>query len=412
MEVLLRPQPVGVFSVPVSLLLLPALEASGAGRGGESLRRLLLADRVAPLPEAWAFYGRALRGESLPAADSLGGGQLGEYNRFVLFGGVEEYGRLRGELRGELAVLLEVAAFYHGLADTLPDGELMNSLGGELRALALMMRASQALEQERSGDALSDLAAAAELVRTVSPVFAVHLLRQMAQLVSDPQQAIGLCRDAAQLISACVDERLRAETWIHLGQACQANAGTDRVLLVDAVQAYQEALRCGVTLESHPDLFALTQNYVGLAYLAMPMREAGDHLRTGVAIQSFREALRVYDRESSPELWISTQLNLANALQYMKSSHPEENLAQAVEIYEELLSMRQRAYDPVGHARILANQANALAHLGCFGPAMEKATEAHKLFHWHNEPQLAATMLELASEINSRLGNRVETGVR
>jgi len=42
------------------------------------------------------------------------------------------------------------------------------------------------------------------------------------------------------------------------------------------------------------------------------MTEAGDHLRTGIAVQSFREALKVYDRETSPEMWVSTQLNLAN----------------------------------------------------------------------------------------------------
>jgi tetratricopeptide (TPR) repeat protein len=259
---------------------------------------------------------------------------------------------------------------------------------------------------------MPELAAAAQLVREISPVFASHLLRQMAQLAPDRRESIDLCRDAAQLVGPCLDHRLRAEAWIHLGQICQAQAEKDRSLLVEAVRAYQQALRCGISLDCEADFFALAQNNIGLAYLAMPMTEAGDHLRTGVAIQSFREALKVYDKEKSPQLWVSTQLNLANALQYMKSSHPEENLARAVEIYEELLSMRKRAFDPIGYARLLANQANALAHLGVFAPAMEKANEAHKLFHWHNEPQLASAMLELASEINSRLDHSVQTGVR
>ena len=62
---------------------------------------------------------------------------------------------------------------------------------------------------------------------------------------------------------------------------------------------------------------------------------------------------------------------------------------QAVEIYEELLQTRSRAEDPVGYARLLANQANALAHLGLFSQSLEKANEAYKSVHWHNEADAA-----------------------
>jgi tetratricopeptide (TPR) repeat protein len=141
---------------------------------------------------------------------------------------------------------------------------------------------------------------------------------------------------------------------------------------------------------------------VGLRYLAMPMREAGDALRAAVAIQSLREALRIYTRDEHPESWASTQLNLANALQYLPSSHPAENLAQAVEIYQELLAVRTKEMDPVGYARLLANQANALAHLGVFGEALTQLEEAHRLFHWHGEPELAAAALEQVARINER----------
>lgn len=398
-ELLVRPQPVGVFPVPVSLLLLPPGDA-------EALQRLVLGDRSIVLPQPWEFYARALRGEPIDATNGFGSEPLADYNRFVLSGNAAEYERLKVELSGQLRELLEVAAYYHGLTDLPPSGD---ALDDELLALALMMRASHWIEQEDSDRATKELAQAVELVRNCSPIFAAQLLGQMAQLVPDGRRAVQICREATKLMSQCLDDRLRAESWVHLGQACQAQG--DRSLLFEAVKAYQQALRCGLSLGSNQDLYAVAQTNVGLAYLAMPMTEAGDHLRTGIAVQSFREALKVYDRETSPEMWVSTQLNLANALQYMKSAHPEENLAQAVEIYEELLSVRKRALDPLGYARLLANQANALAHLGVFGPAMEKATEAHKLFHWHGEPDLAETMLELTSEINSRLSERVETSV-
>jgi len=132
----------------------------------------------------------------------------------------------------------------------------------------------------------------------------------------------------------------------------------------------------------------------------------------GVAVQSFREALEVFRRETHPEEWSSARLNLANALQYLPSSHPEENLIQAVEIYEELLGVRNPAVDPLGIARLLANQANALAHLGIFPPALAKLDEARRLFHGHGTPDLAASALEQAERIHERLAaGRASAGI-
>ncbi|HVP02391.1 MAG TPA: hypothetical protein VMT10_07475, partial [Solirubrobacteraceae bacterium] len=58
----------------------------------------------------------------------------------------------------------------------------------------------------------------------------------------------------------------------------------------------------------------------------------------------------------------------------------EDNLAEAVEIYEELLEVRSPQDDPAAYARVLANQANALAHLGMFAPAQEQYGEARTWF--------------------------------
>jgi tetratricopeptide (TPR) repeat protein len=131
----------------------------------------------------------------------------------------------------------------------------------------------------------------------------------------------------------------------------------------------------------------------------MPAREAGDTLRTGIAVQSFRQALKVYDRNRDPDRWSSVQMNLASALQYLPSSHPEENLIRAVEAYEEVLQVRTEARDPVAHARVLLNQANALAHLGIFKPAIEKLAVASRLFSWHECFEEAATAYELHEQI-------------
>jgi tetratricopeptide (TPR) repeat protein len=156
-----------------------------------------------------------------------------------------------------------------------------------------------------------------------------------------------------------------------------------------------------LTVDCHPELYAEVHNNLGLAYLTMPATAASDPLRMAVAIQSFQEALKVFTRVRYPGRWASTMLNLANAWQYLPSGHPVNNLWQAVKLYDEILSVRTRAEDPVGYARVLANQANALAHLGQFAPALEKLNEAYKLFHWYDEPDAAADVMELVEQITA-----------
>ncbi len=255
---------------------------------------------------------------------------------------------------------------------------------------------------------IKTLESAVNAARRASPLLAAQILGQLADLRRSapgqgPARAIRDYRAALDLTAGTALDTLRAELWMNLGMCYQEAANGQRGALLEAVKAYQEALHAAYTLERYPEMYALAQNNIALAYLSIPASEAGDRLRMGIAVQAFREALKVYGKETHPEMWASVQLNLANALQYLPSSHPQENLIQAVEIYEELLPLRNKAFDPLGYARLLANQANALAHLGIFAPSLEKLAEAHKLFHWHNEPEAAASILEMVDRINESI---------
>ena len=181
-------------------------------------------------------------------------------------------------------------------------------------------------------------------------------------------------------------------------------------MLTEAVKAYHEAIHCGFDAERQPEQHGLIQNNIGLAYLSMPMVEASDQLRMAVAVQSFREACRMFPRDSHPEMWASTQMNLANALQYIPSSHPAENLAKAVEIYEELLAARDREHDPVGYARVLANQGNALAHLGGLVVALAKLREARGLATRAGAVDLADSLTEQIDRIEAFAASAARTG--
>lgn len=405
-EIACRPQPVGIFPFPAGLLILPPLGC----RQDEALGRVLTGDINNELPLQWSFFAAAIDKDAAGALAALGDADdaISRYNRFVLSPSLETYWDLKGSLGGDLDVLLDLAAFWHGYTDEPPEAD---ALDGEFLALLLLVLASWRLEQDDPQDASRLLENAIAAAKPVSPLLAAQILGQLAELRSStpgqgPARAIQDYLAALQLCSRAALDTLRADLWMNLGMCYQESYDGQRGALLEAVRAYQEAVHAAYTLDRNPEMYALAQNNIALAYLSMPVTQASDQLRMGIAVQALREALKVYGKDTHPEMWASVQLNLVNALQYLSSSHPQENLIQAVEIYEELLGLRNKASDPLGYARLLANQANALAHLGIFAPALEKLAEARKLFHWHDEPEAAASILEMVDRINESMAHR------
>ncbi len=171
------------------------------------------------------------------------------------------------------------------------------------------------------------------------------------------------------------------------------------------MRSYQSALIV-LDEEHHPDRFALANMNIAIAILAMPMTQASDQVRLGVAVQSLRAALRVYRPQTHPWEWSSSQMNLANALQYLPSKHREENLQEAVELYEEVLAHRSRRSDPLGFARVLANQANALAHLAVWDHATAKYVEARDLFAQAGDADAVAVVDRQLEQIDEARGGQ------
>ncbi len=403
--VLSRPQPVGILAIPTGLLVLPGC-VDGAG-----MQQCVTGQMGSRLPSAWTFYENARQGDFAAALADLAADvdPIAGYNRFVLDPTVDGLEFLRTELTGTLGSLLEIAAYTHGLTDEVPSEA---GLDGELLALALMTQAASLMGEDApdtSPDAaLALLDRAISAAHAASPLFTAHLHSQVAGIYRTLDESAGLpalphYRQAIALVEHANLPEFTADLWMQVGMICQGMAMGRPGQMAEAVRAYQEVLRSGLAVEEHGELFALAHNNLGLLYLSIQMTEDRNKLRTAIAVQSFREAVRVCNRELHPDLWASIQLNLANALQYMPSSHPEENLVQAVELYEELVTVRKKAFDPVGYGRILSNQANALAHLGIFSPALEKLNEARKLFEWHNETELATSAMELAGHIHEQV---------
>jgi tetratricopeptide (TPR) repeat protein len=374
-RVTLPPQPLGLFPLPMGYMLIPA------GDDTEDARVAMLAGRH---PDVWP---PSLRAHQLAAAGDrdaaialLSGSidPVARYNRFVLDpDGVDADG-LRTEL-GEFGVLVDVVLFMLGRTDAPPH---TGSAEGEIAAAVLAAQAGHALAEGDSQTAIELLDEAIEAARPVSQALAGTLLSAAGAVgrdTGDPTCTTRLQQSLVALDGADGLRVARAEIHLCLAGVMHEQAEKRPEMLPAVIPHYHSALQL-IKCNDAPLLWAAAHAGLAAAYLTMPMVEASGQLRLGVAAQSLRSALTVYTREEHPQEWASVQLNLANSLVYTPSRHHEENLVEAVELYEAVLATRDRASDPLGRARVLANQGNVLAHLGVFDDAKAKLYEARFLF--------------------------------
>ncbi|MFN8373060.1 MAG: hypothetical protein U0694_09305 [Anaerolineae bacterium] len=396
---MLTPQPVGIFPLPASYLVLAETEDPAGAY------QQLMQGKIPPsFPPAWQFYQFALDNQLSEACAALAtdNSDIARYNRFVLQSSPEQYEELRSHLTGYLRDLLEVVVYTLGYTTQPPQAD---NLTGETLALVLAAQVNHFVETGDTSSALERLTQAIDAVQDVSPIFAALLKStrlEMERAHSDAHiKMIPQYRQVLQALHPTDLHTAKAEAWLNLGITYQELSNGQAGSLMEASKCYQQALKV-FTFEGHPEQYALAQSNLALTYLAMPLVKASDRLRAAIAIQSLREALRVYQKETHPDQWASAQMNLANAMQYLPGTHPQENLEQAVELYEEILAVRNPQTDPIGYARLLANQANALAHLGIFNHAIPKLQQAHALFMRNKEREAADATLELLNQIHNR----------
>ena len=394
-----RTLPIGAFPLPFGYLLLPV--SNVADNGGVEAIRVGLLNGL--LPEQWP---PALRGYELTLAEDYDGAlaafggddAVSRFNRFVIDPDSADVDRLRADLGDQLGALVELVLFVLGRTDVIPAPDGMS---GELAALALAASAALELAADRADVAVGMLTEAVGHAGPVSRALAGVLhgavalaYRQSGDLGSASEEliaGIALLTDT-DLRIACAEQHLELAGMYH------EKAGEHRDLLAKAIHHYHCALQT-ITEEQSPEVWASAHFNLATAYLTMPMIEASDHLRLGVAVASLRAALKVYTQETHPHQWSSAQLNLANALVYAPSTHQADNLVEAVELYEAVLVARNRTDDPLGYARVLANQGNALAHLGMFDHARGKLVESRFIFEEFHEYEAVTSVRGLLDEL-------------
>ena len=385
-----RPQPLGAFPLPLGYLLIPASPDT------EDARVALLSGRLPDWPDSLRAHELALAGDRDGALAALHGDDpITRYNRFVMDPDGSDPAELRSGL-GEFACLVDVVLFALGRSDIAPE---LGDATGELAATVLSVQASCALQDGDTEAAMTLLDRAAEQAAGVSEPLRGVLLGAAAS-ICDGSDAVTRFEGALRALDDAEDLRLaRAELHLALGGLLHEQAIDRPDLLNRAVPHYHSALQL-VWREEAPLLWASAHANLAAAYLTMPMTEASGQLRLGVAAQSLRSALKVYTPEDYPEEWASVQLNLANSLVYTPSSHQMDNLVEAVELYEAVLQARDRETDPLGRARVLANQGNVLAHLGDFDQAKAKLYEARFIFEEFGDHDSMRTVRGVLDEIS------------
>ncbi len=403
-----RPQPLGVFDGPAGLLLV------GPGLGAEELCTSLAAGR---LPASWPASGAALHdavADRLDAATAAcDDSPVGAINRLVLVPTPEHYSeasRAAGEAAAaddrRLRAVVSAAAYVSGLSDDAPTvDDLDPDADAEFAVMVLTVRAARAMEFSDAPGALRLLERAAEIAATVGPALHGRVLGMVAEHRFRTQGGVEAAlpwfgRAIAELAATDLDVQ-RAELEVEHGIALHQLSDVQPHRLVEAMRSYQSAL-IHLDEQRDPERFAIANMNIGIAILAMPMTDTSDQVKLGVAVQSLRAALRVYDQDRNPWEWSSSQMNLANALQYLPSAHREDNLREAVDLYEEVLGARSAASDPGGRARVLANQANALAHLAAFDDAEERYSSSRALFDRLGDADAVAVIDRQLAEIAER----------
>ncbi len=396
-------QPLGAFPLPAGFMLVPDVDDPHVD---ETVASLL----VGKLPTAWPAAMRAhelVHSGDVVAAHAIlvDDDPISLYNSYVLWPATVDPSLVADGLPAELAPLVGVVRYTSGDAaepPPLPDD------GGSpiVTGLVLSTHATHALAAGQPAQAVELLSNAAALVEELSPPLAALLCGNAGTIGHEHGLDRACARENLRAAAAALTDTdlhiAKAELHCQLGMLEHEDAVAGDGSLRTAMHHYYTTLQL-VTEFSAPMLWASAQLNLATAHLSSQMVEASDALRTGIAIQAMRASLRVFTKEAHEARWAMATLNLANALVYSPSGKQGDNLVEAVELYEAVLETRGRDADPVGRARVLSNQGNALAHLGIFDQAKAKLYEARFLFEEHLDHDSALTVRGVLDEIARQL---------
>jgi tetratricopeptide (TPR) repeat protein len=121
-----------------------------------------------------------------------------------------------------------------------------------------------------------------------------------------------------------------------------------------ALEAFQEALKV-FSRDETPEVFADIQQYLGVIYAEIPDEVKKKSIWAGISSGSFQQALLYYTKADHPYEYAMVCNNYANALTKYPAAVHSDNLEKALFYYTEALAVRTAADWPLERAVTLLN---------------------------------------------------------
>lgn len=121
-----------------------------------------------------------------------------------------------------------------------------------------------------------------------------------------------------------------------------------------ALESFQEALKV-FTRDETPDVFADIQQYLGVIYAEIPDEVKKKSIWAGISSGSFQQALQYFTKEAYPYEYAMVCNNYASALTKYPAAVHSDNLEKALFYYTEALEVRTAADWPLERAVTLLN---------------------------------------------------------
>ncbi|NWF60389.1 MAG: hypothetical protein HXY43_14285 [Fischerella sp.] len=230
-------------------------------------------------------------------------------------------------------------------------------------------------------------------------------------------QAKELYTEALPALQEFASPEEIAEAQMNYGLVLQSLVPFNLARIADSIQVYQEALRV-FTWEKYPQEYAILHNNIAIAYLSMSSGSQQQYLFEGLAVQTFEAALKHINIIDHPREYAMLQNNLGNALQYLPSSHPLDNLVRAIAAYDEALKVRNAKDTPLEYANTIANKANALFNLPDdlnkpetgnpqnLRQARAYYQQAWEIFTQHRQIEQAQVVAQILQDIETEIGSK------
>jgi hypothetical protein len=139
-----------------------------------------------------------------------------------------------------------------------------------------------------------------------------------------------------------------------------------------ALDSFKEAVKV-FSRENAPDVFADIQQYLGVIYAEMPDEELKRSIWAAVSNSSFLASLAYYQKEKFPYEYAMVCNHYANALTKYPAAIHSDNVEKALFYYNEALSIRQAALYPFERAVTLLNYVEACWHVNLAGNGSNRA---------------------------------------